>query len=154
MPSIAYHDLAEFGLPFVTPGDSVFPTFVLEIQSHQRRFGPDPDSDLSSAAVLLNQSGRAIVTLVYIWKYTMVGGHIRTNRHSNLGSSRQMDVLTGRAGITRDHDSFILPGTKRLITQAGIFGDNSNVLPRESTPPGAGYGAVGGGSMPSSLWLN
>jgi hypothetical protein len=147
MPPTVYHDLAEFGLPFVTPDDSAFPRLVSEIQIRPRQFGPEPDSDLSSAAVLLNQSRKAIVILVYIWKYMMAGGQTRTNRHSTLGSGRQMDVLTGRVGVTRDHDSFILPGSKRLITQEGMFGDNSDVLPADSAPNGGGYGVAGSGSM-------
>ena len=132
MPPTVYHDLAEFGLRFVTPDDPAFPGLVRDIQSRPQPFGQLPTSDLGAAAVLLNQSGKAIVTLAYVWKYMMAGGHPRTSHHSNLGSSMQMDVLSGRAGITRDLFSFILPGSKRLITQEGMFGDNSDVLPPES----------------------
>src|SRR5712692_6634503 len=110
MPPAVYHDLAEFGLRFIAPDDSAYPGLVRDIQSRPQPFGPRPASDLSAAAVLLNQSGKAIVTLAYVWKYMMAGGHPRTSHHSNLGSSTQMDVLSGRAGVTRDLFNFILPG--------------------------------------------
>jgi hypothetical protein len=145
MLPVAYHDLAEFGLPFVTSADSAFPALLAEIQSHPQPFGPQPDSNLSAAAVLLNQSGKAIVTLSYIWKFTLADGHTRPSHWSNLGSSMQMDFLTGRAGVTRDGGSFILPGSRLLITQEGMFGDNSDVLPAESASHGGGCGGFGGG---------
>jgi hypothetical protein len=54
-----------------------------------------------------------------------------------------MDV-SGRAGVTRDLFSCILPGSKRLITQEGMFGDNSDVLPPESASHSGSYGLRGG----------
>jgi hypothetical protein len=151
LPTV-YHDLSDFGLPFVTPDDSAFPGLLLEIQSHPEPIGPQAPSDTSTAAVLLNRSEKAIVTLTYIWRYTMAAGHTCTSRHFDLGTSMQMDVLTGRAGVTRDRGSFFLPGSKRLITQEGMFGDNSDVLPAESESHGGGYGrgTGGGGGIPSS----
>jgi hypothetical protein len=146
MLPIVYHDLAEFGLPFVTSADSTFAGLLAEIRSHPQPFEPELASDPSPAVVLLNQSGKAIVTLSYIWKFTMAGGHTRTSRYSNLGSSMQMDVLTGRASVTRDRGSFILPGSKRLITLDGMFGDNSDVLPAESASHGGGCGGIRGGA--------
>lgn len=145
MPSSGYHDLPEFGLPFVTPEDPKFPGLVQEIQKRPQPFGLQPTGDLSNAAVLLNLSGKAIVTLAYMWRYTMSDGRTRTSRHSNLGSSMQMDALTGRSGVAHDRGSFILSGSKRLITQEGMFGDNFDVIPESGIHSGSyvGMGAAG-----------
>jgi hypothetical protein len=47
-----YRDLAEFGLPFVTPEYPAFPGLVREIQSRPQLFGPRPLEELKVAAVL------------------------------------------------------------------------------------------------------
>jgi hypothetical protein len=134
-----YRDLAEFGLPFVTPEAPRFRELVREIQGRPSPFGPRATGDLNTAAVLLNQSGRAIVVLAYKWRFTMADGRTRTSRYSNLGSSMQMEVLAGQREVSPDQTSFILPGSTRLITQEGIFGDNSDVLPPELIQPGGSF---------------
>ena len=141
----AFHDLPEFGLPFVTPGDPAFDSLVREIQGHPSPFGPPPASDLNTAAVLLNRSGKAIVALAYLYRYVAAGGQIHSGLHWNLVSSIQMDVLTGRSKVPRDRFGFILPGSKRLVTPDGMFGDNSDVLPPESETRGGGRGGGWGG---------
>src|SRR5258707_966648 len=128
MPPTVYHDLAEFGLRFVTPDDPAFPGLVRDTQSCLQPFGPLPASDLSAAAVLLNQSGKAIVTLAYVWKYMMAGGHPRTSHHSNLGSSMQMDVLSGRAGITRDVSSGTRTKGGRELDRSPEVGQRPGVI--------------------------
>jgi len=145
-----YRDLAEFGLPLVTPRDPGFPGLVRDIESRPQPFGSRPIGEGSEAAVMLNQSGKAIVALAYVWRYTMVEGPAQTSRHSNLGSSMQLDVLNGRAPVVRDLGSFILPGSKRLITEHGMFGNNLDVLPPEQAPHTGGYmhmGSGGGGGF-------
>ncbi len=119
---------------------------VRDIESRPQPFGPRPIGDLDTAAVLLNQSGKAIIVFAYVWRYTKVDGTAQTSRFSNLGSSMQMDVLSGRSQAVRDLGSFILSGSKRLITEEGTFGNNLDVLqPHELPPHGAGYMAAGGG---------
>jgi hypothetical protein len=56
----------------------------------------------------------------------------------------QMDFLSGRAGVARDLGTFILAGSKRLLTQQGIYGNNLDVLPPQ--PEGHGGGYMGGGA--------
>jgi hypothetical protein len=102
--------------------------------------------------VLLNQSGKAIIVFAYVWRYTTVEGVTRTSRYSNLGSSMQLEVLNGRAEVVRDLGSFILPGSKRLITEQGMFGNNLDVLPRDEIARGGGYmGAGGGGRLTKGI---
>ena len=143
MAQTIYHDLAEFGLPFVTPERSDFTGFLEKIRSRPQPFGPPPTLDKRAAAVLLNRSGQAIIAFSYIWKYTAVKGQDRTSRHSNFGSSLQMDVLCGLAQVPRDWASFILPGSKRLLTEEGVFGDNLDVLPPDTTSPTGGFIGAG-----------
>ena len=122
MGLVTYTDLAEFGLPLITPGQPEFRSLVHDIESRPQPFGNWPVDDLTKSAVLLNQSGSAIVGISYVWRYVTATGTAHTSRCSNLGSSVQLDVLTGRSGVTRDIGTFILPGSKRLITERGMFG--------------------------------
>jgi hypothetical protein len=145
MTPTVYRDLAEFGLPFITPDHSAFAALAADIQSRPQPFGPVIAVDMNTAAVLMNQSGKTIVALSYIWRYTTPGGETRTSRHSSFGSSMQLDVLAGRTSVIRDRSSFILPGSKRLIIQDGIFGDNLDVLPPEPASHGGGWSGSGAG---------
>jgi hypothetical protein len=145
MTTTTYRDLAEFGLPFITPDNSTFAALAREIQTRPQPFGPGRAVDLSEAAVLVNDSGKSIVALACIWRYTTANGETRSSHYSNLCSSMQMDVLTGRRPVARDRASFILPGSRRLITQDGVFGDNLDVLAADPALPGGGWiGGTGG----------
>ncbi len=86
----------------------------------------------------------------YVWRYVTATGTAHTSRCSNLGSSVQLDVLTGRSGVTRDIGTFILPGSKRLITERGMFGNNLDVLGAGEGSRGGGYMGAGGGGRTSS----
>jgi hypothetical protein len=149
MAKTSYSDLAEFGLVLVGPEDATFSALVRDIQDRPQPFGSWPTWDLDSAAVLLNRSGKAIITLAYIWRYTTAEGRTRAD-FLNLGSSTQMDVLSGQSGITRDLGSFVLAGSKRLITEQGMFGNNLDVLPPDFAVRGGGYVGSGGGGRPGN----
>ena len=146
MIPVTYRDLPKFGLPFLKPDDPLFGSVAQEIRELREYPVPQISGDLNTAAVLLNQSGKAIITLAWIWRYALAGQEPRTSRHFNLGSGTQMDVLAGRTRVAPDPVSFILPGSKRLITEAGMFGDNTDVLAREPRTRGvAGGGGRGAG---------
>jgi hypothetical protein len=78
--------------------------------------------------------------LPVFWRYSIVERDQRTSRFTNLGSSTETDYLSGRAGVVRDLGSFILLGSKRLITEQGMFGNNLDVLPEDVAAQGGGYG--------------
>ena len=141
---IVYHDLADYGLPLVTPDQPEFVDLVADILSRPRRFGNCPPEEIPTAAVLLNRSGKTIVTLSFLWRFTNGEGHTPTWRFSNLGSGTQFDVLSGRTGVVRGQESLILPGSKRLLTERGMYGDNRDVLSPEEVPRGGGF--LGGSS--------
>ncbi len=138
-----YRGLPEFGLPLITPEDPALVELVREIQSRPQPFPSWPAGDLDTAAVLLNQNRKAIVALTYIWQHT--GRGMSKSRHSNLGSSLQLEVLSGHASVVRDLGSFILPGSKRLITERGMFGNNLDVLDPHEVARSGGYMGAGGG---------
>lgn len=146
MGKATYRDLAEFGLPLVTPDQAEFRPLVDDIEKRPQPFASWPVDDLNNAAVLLNQSGNAILGLSYVWRRLTAVATPHTSRYSNLGSSIQLDVLTGRSGVTRDIGTFILPGSKRLITERGMFGNNLDVLEEGEAPRGGGYMGAGGGA--------
>jgi hypothetical protein len=138
MPRKSYRDLAQFGVPFVTPDQPEFAALAEDIRKRPLPFGPELSHDLSTAAVLVNQTGRSIIALAWIWDYRAADGQSRTSRFSNLGSSMQMDILTGRITVHPNRFSFILPASKRLITEDAMFGDNSDVLPPDLPECGGG----------------
>ena len=148
MGNTVYRDLAAFGLPLVTPTQPEFASLVHDIQSRPGPFGSWPIDDLSNAAVLLNETGSAILSISYSWRYTTARGGVHSSHCSNLGSSSiQLDVLSGRSEVVQDIGTFILPGSKRLITERGMFGNNLDVLGQDPRPHGGGYvGAAGGGT--------
>jgi hypothetical protein len=74
MSHATYRDLAEFGLPLVTPDDAGFASLVRDIESRPEPFGSWPIDDLRNAAVLLNESGKAILGMAYVWRYTTATG--------------------------------------------------------------------------------
>ena len=86
--------------------------------------------------------------IVFVWRYTMAGGATRTCRFSNFGSSAQLEVLSEQAKAVRDLCQFILPGSKRLITEQGMFGNNLDVLREDELFPGGGYVGGGGATGP------
>lgn len=138
-------DLAEFGLPFITADDPAFASTVREIESRAQPFGSRPIADPDPAAVLWNQSGKAIIALAHVCRYTDFDGTTRTSRSSNLGTSMQMDVLSGRSRAVRDLGSFMLPGSKRLVTEEGMFGNNLDVLEPHELPRHSGSFGFGAG---------
>ncbi len=147
MAETKYSGLAEFGLPLIAKDDSSFDALVNDIESRPRPGPAQPSVESERAAVLLNNSGRAIIAMEWLWRYTGYDGKMRTSWFSNLGSSTQHDVLAGRSKVGRDLGTFILPGSKRLITERGIFGNNLDVLTPEELPRAQGYcGGWGGGS--------
>ena len=147
MGNTIYRDLAAFGLPLVNPAQPGFASLVLDIESRPEPFGSRPIDDLSNAAVLLNETGNAILSISYSWRYTSVRGGTHSSRYCNLGtSSIQLDVLSGRSEVVQDFGTFILPGSKRLITERGMFGNNLDVLGQDQLPHGAYARAVGGGT--------
>lgn len=147
MPATSYRGLPEFGLPLITKDHPSFDRFVDDI-GRQPAPGPSAPSAVSDrAAVLVNDSGHALIAVDWFWRYTRRDGNARTSRFSTLGSSVQRDVLSGRSKVGRDLGTFILPGSKRLITEQGIFGSNLDVLTPEELPHASGYcGGWGGGS--------
>ena len=54
----AYRDLAEFGLPVITPGAPEFPELVRDIESHPEPFDAWPPHSTDRDAVLVNQTVR------------------------------------------------------------------------------------------------
>jgi hypothetical protein len=147
MAEARYSGLAEFGLPLIAKDDSSFDAFVSDIEGHPGPGPAQPAVVSDRAAVLLNNTGRAIIAVEWFWRYTSRDGKARTSRFSNLGSSAQRDALTGRSKVGRDLGTFVLPGSKRLITESGIIGNNLDVLTPEELPRAQGYcGGWGGGS--------
>jgi hypothetical protein len=147
MANTVYRDLASFGLPLVTPSQPTFASLVQDIESRPEPFGSWLSGDIRNAAVLLNETGKAIIGISSSWTHTSATGRPHRSHYSNLGSSMQLDVLTGRSAVSQDLGTFILPGSKRLITERGMFGNNLDVLGRVQTGGGdcGGGGYIGAG---------
>jgi hypothetical protein len=124
-----YSDLKEFGLEFATPQAVEFSDVVQAFEEYPAVLAVASDTP---TAVLLNNSGKTILALGYALKYTYRDGRVNTIRRPGLFSRKLIEVFTGRAEIPRNQFDFILPGSKRFISEGGIAGDNSDVLPAES----------------------
>lgn len=133
MLTTSYRDLARHGVLFVLPEDSQFSSMLENVRACELRLLPDEGLDY--AAILCNQSDKAIVALAYVWEFTGHDGKKHQVAFNNLGSSGQFDVLRGTAGVVRERYGAILPGSKRLITEHDLYGDNSDVLPEEDVAP-------------------
>lgn len=144
MPRRSYVDLARFGVRLVPPDDPRFPALRDDILSRPQPFPHWPAGDAPNAAVLLNESGKAILVLAYEWRFECADGTSSFARYENLSSSQQMDILLGRNPIPRDLGTAILAGSKRLLTEDGMFGNNLDVLPGRRDLQGLSY--AGGGS--------
>lgn len=128
MIETTYRGLPEFGLPLIPPDDPMFKAKAEEIL----RTTP-LESIPERAAVLENLSGKTVITFTSVWRYTDEDGETYTSRQGNLGSSHQMNMLTGKEKAIEDPFSYFLPGSARLITDGRTFG------PR----PPAGFGGGG-----------
>lgn len=139
MAEVRYRGLPEFGLDLVGSHEADFDRLKSEIGTGP---GPGPIRPFASSdpgAVLINNTGRALVVLAWFWRYAGAAGTGRTNRFSNFGSGAQRDVLNGRSKVWRDLGTFILPGSKRLITQDGMSGTNRDVLTADELPRSQGF---------------
>ncbi len=150
MPEAVYHGLASDGLPLVTPSDEAFPTRFRSIRANC--WFPVPEVRHEPAAILVNLTGQTILAFAVVWRYTNPAGETRTHTRYTLGSSRQVEALCGRSGPGPDDHTFVLPGSQRLITQQGIFGDNHDVIPPEVRRSGSfSGGGRAAGSPPADF---
>jgi hypothetical protein len=137
---MTYRDLPEVGMPFVTPEDPRFDE--LKSQISLDRFGRKPEDLPSEAVVVLNQSGQPVLAMSFLWKWTDDAGTVTQHRMHGLSSLSQLQFEPADPRRIRFHP--FLAGSKRLVTPAGVFGDNSDVLPPDATPSGFVGGFAGG----------
>jgi hypothetical protein len=147
VPRFECLDLAQFGLPLISPDDPRFPVLVRDIELRPQPFTSWPFDDWTSRAVLVNDSGKAIIALAYVWRCTMADGSSRSHQHANLGSNTQLEILNGRSPVVRDLGTCILAGSKRLISEWGMFGNNLDVLSLEQVGRGSSYAGAGGSGI-------
>lgn len=132
-----FQGLPENGLPFLTKEHPSFGAYVADVSI--RGFAHPPTIVPDATAVLVNETGIAVLALVLVWTYE--GGSYRRHTISaNFGSSMLLHALFGDPGALADRSQFIAPGSKRLITPDGIYGDNSDVLPMPAGVSGMGFG--------------
>lgn len=138
-----YRDLAEFGLPFVTPEQPEFSALAQEIRDRLPAFPARISGDLDGAAVMLNNSGKIVLSLSVLVRFSSDTRYTRKNHFTSLLSGRTLGLLSGDRGLRLDDNSLILPGSKRLISETGVWGNNYDVAPPPRGPTG---GAAFGGS--------
>jgi len=121
MRAVFYHDLAQYGLPFVTPRDPDYSGLIDELR-RQWPVSDLNDEAFEDAAVLLNQSGKTVVATTVLWTYYPATGDSRSSIDASFASTAVFDEM-GRNGST------LTAGSRRLITWQGTFGWNSDVKP-------------------------
>ena len=92
MPQTHYHGIPEHGLPLVPQDAPEFAGLVQDIKACPESFGHWPTRDLTRAAVVVNQTGRAVVALVYLLDHATGKGKKRASTVTNLASSTQNGV--------------------------------------------------------------
>ncbi len=128
MPQPKLLDLPAFGLHFVPFGDPRFAELHASI-IQPASFPAPGASEIENGAILLNESGKAVVALQFLWRLEDTEGRPVTRRIQNLNSSVQLEFLLGRRSAVRELDTSILPGSKRLITRQGLYGTNWDIRP-------------------------
>jgi hypothetical protein len=151
MPAaITYSDLAEFGLPLVTREHPDFARLADEIRKRPSPMQRFMGSDVSGVAVVVNQSGKTVLSLGVVFKFEDAEGHGSTNHFSgSFLAGGLADVLTGAVPVSPRTPGHIFPGSKRLITSQGVWGDNTDVVPPDENDPRRGMegGFVGTGGF-------
>lgn len=145
---VTYVGLPQSGLPFVTPNDEGFHNLAASIPLDPFAAKEEVPSE---AVVVLNQSSQAVVAMSALWRWMDQEGRSSQQATSNLYSLSQLAPPTEDANPTSIWFQPFLPGSKRLITLHGIFGDNSDVLPPQAKPSGFVGGRAGsnrGGGPP------
>jgi len=147
--NISYSDLAEFGLPLVTPEDPDFARLAEEIRSRPSAMQRFMEGGASGVAVVVNQSGKTVLSLAAVLSFEDAEEHRSTNHFSGPFSTDGLpDVLTGAAPVDPRTSGHIFPGSKRLITTQGVWGDNTDVIPPDPNDPRRGmagsFGWAGG----------
>ncbi len=144
MPQITYRGLEANGIPLIDPSHDTFAERLNSIRENS--WFPVPHVQDEAAAILVNLTGQTILAFAAIWRYDNGHGEISSKRIYNLASSAQFDALLGRGGIQPHHNSFILPGSQRLILTESVYGDNNDVIPPEVRMGGSFAGAARSGA--------
>jgi hypothetical protein len=162
-------DLRDAGIVLVPPSSPEYGPLLTNIE---QRLSCPPLSALSSAssklmaplnrqdptaAVLLNQSGKAIAAWTLVWKYEEFEGRQYSSSYT-MGSRSVPSLLLpfGMPEAQRKFASYwevILPGSARYVSGGDMFGDNSDVrLPTpEERRNGGGIGSGGSRRDPKPI---
>jgi hypothetical protein len=132
-------DLPEFGVILVPPSAPEFPALLADIQKRiqnpvagsppARPPGSDPDVP---AMILRNNSQTGIATLAWIWKTQTVDGRTTPSSTSMIDSGPSVLApfsLDERVRKLYAYWHVVLPGSKGLVRDAELVGDNSDVRP-------------------------
>src|SRR5262249_52548848 len=106
------------------------------------------EADASGVAVVVNQSGKTVLSIAVVFKFDDADGHRSTNHFSgSFSAGGLVEVSTGVVPMSPRTPGHIFPGSKRLITTRGLWGDNPDVIPPDVSDPrrGGGLAWSGGG---------
>ena len=152
-------DLREHGLILVPNTSPEYEPLLEDIQRrienpppgmpanvHRMFVGAIDPEDRSTSAILLNQSGKPIVSMEVVWRHEQTDGRIPAHTRS------WNDVIGQRPSSPMDYWRHILPGSKRYISEGGTVGDNSDVRPPapEEIPRAGGGGSGRGMGRPGA----
>ena len=156
MASFSCVDLHANGLTLISPNNNEFAPLLEDIRRRTQvrnpdgpPFPPEPIPDnLEFAAILLNHSEKAVAGLALEWQFEDVTGH----RYSSRSTSAFGRALLLPFGFRPEQLAVqgywhtILPGSKRLLADRSIFGDNTDVrAPRSDEVWRGGAVRAGGG---------
>jgi hypothetical protein len=151
-------DLPEQGLTLVQPSSPEFGSLLADIQSRlddkvdgappiPEQFRPHiNEQDRPTSAVLLNRSTKSVAALQAVWDFQDVKGNSYQHSIGMLSTQVLLPFGMREDFLKRTwYWNTILPGSKRYVSQSGLFGDNTDVRPPAPSEKMSGGGVGGGG---------
>ena len=155
MATFSCEDLHGRGLTLISSADDQFAALLGDLRRRTEVRNPDgpplppqpiPDN-LEFAAILVNHSEKAVAGLAIEWKFEDITGRHYSHRSTNA-FGRELLLPFGMRPEQLALYSYwhtILPGSKRLLADMKIFGDNTDVRPARGDEVWRG-GVVAGGA--------
>lgn len=156
MVSFTCEDLHAQGLTLISPAAAAFAVMTEDIRRRTQiqnpdgpPFPPEPiPNNLEFAAILHKYNEKAVAGLAIEWKFEDVRGHHYKSRFTSAFGRNLLLPFGARPAQLALYGYWhtILPGSKRLLADAKIFGNNIDVRPPrgEEVWRGGGVGSRSG----------
>jgi hypothetical protein len=160
--ALVCEDLAPYGVVLIPPASQAYFELLADIERRlqARPKGSPPigndalsrisEHDTAGSAILVNKAPVAIASMAYTWTFRDQNGRTRTSSYSP-GTNPSVLLPFLQNDRVKKFDSFwntIFPGSKRLMTADGSYGDNTDVrAPAADELSSGGFSGFSGGAQ-------